>query len=136
VDTNTDGFDGLRFLQFGQTAISGDTVYFTGGVSPDGYGVAPGLYSYTDGTIRLIAQEGAMLDGNRISSIGGLGEDQVFDDSLALSIVFGSDSEPGGIFLANVPEPASLSLLAVATPALLMRRRNFRTNSSRPHPFA
>jgi len=133
---------GVNYDNFASSLVMNalGNVAFTGGVkSASGY-QAQGLFATNGlGNVELIALQGTLFDVDNglgedlrtISSIsfpfgssgGGDGNSASFNANnvLAFQLLFTDGSN--GIFTAAVPEPASLSLLAMGAATLLRRRR-------------
>ena len=122
ADTTTVAPRGFIFYFFGELTADNDRLVFFARTT-DGI---DGLYSYKDGVITLIMNEGYdLLDGRTVSAFA-LGDEGLNGDDFAFRVNL-SDGTQAILYtdLAAIPEPASWSLIlgVVAVGCLCRRRR-------------
>ncbi|MFM9994270.1 MAG: hypothetical protein ACKVU4_00555 [Phycisphaerales bacterium] len=115
-NTLVPGFPGLTFSGFGNSAIDGGVVAFTG-LAPGGF---LGVFSTHGGSLGKVLANGDMLDG-RIVEDAFIGGQTLDGASIAISVVFTNGSR--GIYMATIPAPGPLALGIGAALAFAIRRR-------------
>jgi hypothetical protein len=115
-DTEIPGAGGEKFFRFGGVALSGRNIVFDGSSFDFEHF---GVYALYEGEFLRIFEIGDELDGRIISS-ARLTEDAFGGNQVAFRTEFTDGTS--GIYLATIPEPATLTLLAVL--GGVMQRRN------------
>jgi hypothetical protein len=108
------------FVWFSYPALDGDIVAFLGGPTTIHY---EGVYAEVNGSLMTIVDRNDLLDGKEILDFW-MGEESLVGDTLAFGVEFVDNSR--AIYLATIPEPATLILLALGGVAALRRRRHGR----------
>jgi len=119
VDTNTliPSFNGTtKFNSFGGVAIDGSVIVFIGG----GNGTS-GIFAASNGSLFEVISNGDTLSGKTISSLSFSGDRPLSGDQFVFSASFTDGST--GLYLAELPEPSAMTLLAIGSLSIFRYRR-------------
>jgi hypothetical protein len=123
VDSNTiiPTFDGTtKFGAYKNVAIDGSVIAFIGGPASG----PEGIFAASDGSLAEVVSVGDTLDGKTITGLTFSSDRPLSGSDLVFTATFGDGSS--GLFLAEVPEPATAVLLLLGAIPLLTRRRAMR----------
>jgi hypothetical protein len=110
----------IRFNSFSNVAIDGSLIALIG-TPTAGPG---GLFVESQGTLTDIVRNGDTVDGKTVTSIAFSGDRPLSGSDLAFTLTFSDTSN--GLYLAAVPEPSAVGLLALAFVPLARASRSGR----------